>query len=233
MRQHDVRLHPLASLIAICSLAACQPALIYGERTSFNVAAIQLNDNVGEPAKINFGFVRSVATSAPPRGGEDQVIKAPAAANDKGSSASAKVHEGEAVSVFSNFRLNQTAQNAANLPLTNGDLAIRTRFASGQAAITIAGDVKAVTAILGPRTIQPDTPDTAKRRETLTACVEKIDDQASLEAIVKALPGSMIGSVNHKNFKRTRSFLISDIADANSAELQALSALPELIKFCK
>jgi hypothetical protein len=233
MKQHDFCLHPMVALIAICSLAACQPALIYGERTSFNVAAIQLNDNVGEPAKINFGFVRSVATSAPPRGGEDQVIVAPATTpKDKGSSASAKVHEGEAVSVFSNFRLNQTAQNAANLPLTNGDLAIRTRFASGQAAITIAGDVKAVTAILGPRTIQPDTPDTAKMRETLTACVEKIDDQASLEAIVEALPGSMTADVNHKNFKRTRVSLRNAVADANSAELQALSALPQL-KSCK
>ncbi len=234
MRQHDLHFHPLASLIAICGLAACQPALIYGERTSFNVAGIHLNDNVGEPVNINFGFVRSVATSAPPRGGEDQQIQAPTTPH-KTNGSSAKVHEGEAVSVFSNFRLNQTAQGAANLPLTNGDLAIRTRFASGEAAINIASSENAVNAILGARTIQLDTLAMAKTREELTTCVEAITDKDRLEAIanaINALPGPMNADVNPKSVKRTRKSITNAIADANSAELQALSALPQL-RSCK
>ena len=129
----------LVLMVAAFGLAACQPALIYGERTSFNLAAVQVNDNVSEPVRVNFGLVRSVATVAPPRGG------------------TAGTPNGEAVSVFSNFHLDDSGARAS-LPLVSDELTIRTRFASGEAAIRVSENPGAVRAILGVGTVDPVSP---------------------------------------------------------------------------
>lgn len=159
---------PLILMVAVIGLAACQPALIYGERTSFNLAAVQVNDNVSEPVRVNFGLLRSVATVAPPRGG------------------TAGAPNGEAVSIFSNFHLEDSGARSS-LPLVDDELTIRTRFASGDAAIRVSEDPGAVRAILGVGTVGPVSPEIRVRQKKLVDCVRKIVDPKQLEVVAKEL----------------------------------------------
>lgn len=185
----------LVLLISVFGLAACQPALIYGERTSFNVAAVQLNDNVGEPVRINFGFFRSVATVAPPRdGGDKSSCQGPKDDGMPGSQAGCMkggettVAGGDAVSVFSNFNLKQTDQtpSTGTLPLT--DLRIRSRFASGKAAVNIAGSPETVRSILSVRgTVGADTRELSAKKLGLVVCLSKIQDKSTLNTIAREM----------------------------------------------
>src|SRR4051794_29472119 len=61
-----------AAFVAILLLlGGCTDALIYGERTSFNLA-ISINDDPAIPMSVNAGLHRTVVTYAPPLGGNVQ-----------------------------------------------------------------------------------------------------------------------------------------------------------------
>lgn len=98
-------------------LPGCTDALIYGERTSFNLA-ISVNDDAAVPLSVNFGLQRTVVSFAPPLDGE---------VTDQGRT----VASGESVAAISRFDLGYA--QAAGTPFASR-LTIRTQFASGQAA---------------------------------------------------------------------------------------------------
>lgn len=117
---------------AAFALSACGNTLVFAERTGFNLA-IQVNDDPATPVQVNAGLKRSVVGLVPP----SKTLKEE---TNKGSRA-----DGEAVSMFSGFRL-EYEEGATGL--FQGDLSIRTQFASGMAARYIAGrkDAKQVVA---------------------------------------------------------------------------------------
>jgi hypothetical protein len=134
---------PLSPLFATLLLMGCADGLMYGERTSFDLASVRLNDDPSEPVSVKLGFNRSVAMAAPAIGGKIE--------NDPSTEGIRRVTpDGEAVSHFSSFTLGSAAP-FANPTSANQDalLDVQTRFASGQAAIEIAGNPEVVAAIMG------------------------------------------------------------------------------------
>ena len=199
MTFHTLVGRPLVLMVTATGLAACQPALIYGERTSFNLAAVQVNDNVSEPVRINFGLLRSVATAAPPRGGMagERPTTPVDPKSDKKTDGTAN---GEAVSVLSNFHLEDSGAGSS-LPLVSDELTIRTRFASGEAAISVADKPGAVRAILGVGTVGPVSPEIRARQKKLVDCVRKIVDPKQLEVIAKELGVESTDNPQADNFE--------------------------------
>jgi len=123
------------AFLAMLLVTGCADGLVYGERTSFDLASVRVNDDPSEPVSIKLGFDRDVALVAPPIGGKVE---------DDGRTTA----EGEAVSQFSTFTMKSTAPFVN--PTGNADLlAVQTRFASGNAALAIAGKPPVVAAFLG------------------------------------------------------------------------------------
>lgn len=125
MSSIELKRFPIAGAFAAMAFAltACENTLIYAERTGFNLA-IYANENPATPLEVNGGLKRSVVGLVPPT----KVKK-----ENETSSGESRA-EGEAVSMFSGFRL---TYDEGEGPFA-GDLSIRTQFASGVAAITIA-----------------------------------------------------------------------------------------------
>jgi hypothetical protein len=205
---------PFLVLIALVALPGCQSALIYGERTSFNLAAVRLNDDIAEPVKINIGLSRSVGTMAPPRGGN---VQSTPTTDGGAKTKDAKVDSGEAVSVFSSFDLQYVTGSGTTptLPLVDGDLSIVTRFASGQAAINISDHAPTVNAIVRPRTLPDESPDARVRKDRLLACVRGIDDRGKIDAIAKAVDAT----INKDSVVGTRASIVTRIRRANATQL--------------
>lgn len=134
----------LGTLVAMLVVAGCADGLVYGERTSFNLASVRLNDDPSEPVAIKLGFDRDVVLVAPPIGGK--VV----AYDDQGRER--VTAGGEAVSQFSTFTLKSTApfvRRSDDEP--DALLAVQSRFATGAAALAIAGKPEVVAALLGLR----------------------------------------------------------------------------------
>lgn len=134
----------LAGLLALP--AACDKALVYGDRTGFNLA-IRTDAAEGHPLEVNAGLQRRVVGYVPPR---------------KRDGSGAPV--GEAVNMVSKFDLQRTAGATGGLDDT---ITIRAAFASGQAAIKAAKEPAAVARIAkGPEiTLSADPGDKAVRNK--------------------------------------------------------------------
>lgn len=117
--------HVIAALLAT-SLTGCG-TLLYGERTGFNLG-IYVNDELSRPIEVNAGLKRSVGVVAPPLGESEDGTP-----------------QTEAVSMFSGFDLGRERGQG---PL-QGKLFIATAFATGAAALELAGDVETVDQITG------------------------------------------------------------------------------------
>jgi hypothetical protein len=122
---------------ALAALAGCSDALTYGEGTSFNLA-IGVNDDPALPLSVNAGLHRTVVNIVPPLGGDV-------------SSGNTTVARGEAVSSISSFNLTDDGRDTNPL---GGTLKIKTQFASGEAAVTIAQQPEAVAVIMGGRFVR-------------------------------------------------------------------------------
>jgi hypothetical protein len=132
-------------LLAALLVAGCVDGLVYGERTSFDLASVRVNDDPSEPVSVKLGFDRSVALAAPAIGGrvEEEVVV-------DGRTYRRITPEGEAVSQFSSFTMKSTAPFVRSLDdEPDALLEVQSRFATGQAAIEIAGKPEVVGAFLG------------------------------------------------------------------------------------
>lgn len=137
-------------LASLCGLAGCGDALIYGERSSFNLA-IGVNDNAALPLSVNAGLDRTVVNFAPPLGGD--VV-----------SGGGGIARGEAVSSISNFDL-RDKDRATNA--LGGTLTVKTQFASGEAAVIIATKHPALAAAIMKGQFVKDTPTQVKLEKYL------------------------------------------------------------------
>lgn len=113
-------------------LSACTDALVYSERTGFNLG-ISVNDEATTPVKLNAGLERNVVTFAPPSGEYKESKK--------------RTIKHDAVSMLSGFHLTD-GHGGINNPL-GGTLSIRSQFASGEAAVVIARNPAAAARITG------------------------------------------------------------------------------------
>lgn len=132
----------LAAVGAAVSLSGCGRTLVFAESDGINLA-IRMNPSSDTPVEVNFGLNRAVGTIVPPAG---QKSGKP---------------DGEAVSMFSGFQVD----NTLDVKKVNADLQIDTQFASGQAAILIAGNPKVVAQIVNPTNLTFSSSDSSTQLE--------------------------------------------------------------------
>lgn len=138
----------LAAALLPLMAVACSDAMVYGERTSFDLA-IGVNEAIALPVSVNAGFHRTAAGLIPPRGG---------AGEDAGGTAAP---EGEAVSMISGFRLEHEDDPAAAL---GGKLTIKTQFASGAAAIDVSKEPRIAARIAQLQPLGAVDPEVSQRQ---------------------------------------------------------------------
>jgi hypothetical protein len=117
---------PLALAMTLV-LTGCGHTLVFAEQTGFNLSIVA-KPSEATPLNVNIGLDRTVASSVPP------------------------IHEntphgtvdGEGVNMFAGFNAHY---DPGTQPLS-GNLHIRTQFASGQAALMIAGDPDTVARVV-------------------------------------------------------------------------------------
>ncbi len=150
-----------AMAIVAGSLAACSDALVFGDRTSIEVASVRLNDDVAEPIRVNIGFDRQLVTNAPALGGTVERTDADGRTKTAAS--------GEAINLFSSFFAEVGPE------MIGGEernlLKVHTRFASGAAAVEIAGEPPVVARVLGLQEVAAPTVELADLQTALNACL--------------------------------------------------------------
>jgi hypothetical protein len=167
-----------AALALLGALAACGDALVYSERTSFDLASIRLNDDAAQPLGVSLGFNRQVVTVAPPLGGTTLENGKPVAS-------------GQAVSQFSTFRVEAVPAFVGEPQPTL--LAVRSRFASGEAALEIAQAPKVVAAVMGLTPLRPLPVEVAEKQGAYLTCINRKLDHAALLQLARDL-GFQLGS---------------------------------------
>lgn len=110
----------------------CTDALVFSESSGFNLS-IGVNEEPSTPVQLNAGLERTVLAFAPP-------VKESNVENGQ------RRAEGEAVSLFSGFRLTDDHAQVGSSAF-GGKLTIVTQFASGIAAQKLAGNTEAVRAV--------------------------------------------------------------------------------------
>lgn len=129
----------LTFLLALPIVSGCERALVYGDRSGFNLA-IRSDPAESAPLEVNAGLQRRVIGFVP--------------ASESDQNAPAK---GEAVNMFSRFDLKQHRDSNT---VFGGKLTIGTAFASGQAALYVAEKPEVVAAITGsPEFTLTDVPE--------------------------------------------------------------------------
>lgn len=123
---------PLTLAITV-TLTGCGHTLVFGEQTGFNLSIIAKSSDA-TPLNVNIGLDRTVASVVPPIH-----ENTPQGAVD-----------GEGVNMFAEFKAAYDPGIGANntpQPFA-GNLRIRTQFASGQAALAVAGNPDAVVRVV-------------------------------------------------------------------------------------
>lgn len=124
------------ALAALALLPGCGRTLVFGERDAVDLS-IRATSTGSPPLEVNVGIDRRVASIVPPR----QDPAAPAASDTHRASRTT----GEAINMFSGFRV---AYAPATAPQVFGRTQIRTQFASGAAAVEIAGTPEVVNRVV-------------------------------------------------------------------------------------
>jgi hypothetical protein len=137
----------LALALATCALTGCERTLVFGERTGANLG-IKVDAAKSRPIEVNAGVKRDVIGIIP------------------GTRQSAP--KGEAVNLFSRFGLLYEEGEAGRL--FDGKWTVRTAFASGAAAVAIAGGEQAPAAVAAiVRPIEFTLTDDPIEREAIAA----------------------------------------------------------------
>lgn len=165
-------------------LTSCGDALVYGERTGFNLS-LRADPSTSKPIEVNAGLRRSVVAIVPPKHMESQ---------QDGSATAA----GEAVNMFSRFEL---SYDESETSLFGGTLAIQSRFASGQAAVKLAPDANKVTQILKPAPVTPLTDSAANIAIKISQFINGLSaDQAKAAAATLSVDDSPDAKLNIRRF---------------------------------
>lgn len=192
-------------LAPILALGGCSDALIYGERTSFSLAAIHINDSAGEPASIQSGFRQSVMTMAPPTEG---LMKGRA--------------QGDAVSMLSGFELEYGTTGAdIATEVFSGTLTIQTQFASGLAAIKVAAKPEAALALMGYGKLAVNPQELQDRKVKAATFIKNLADQAKLDAIAHA--------VGRPDGLQAQASIVETIAAADLTRFNAIAQRIEIL----
>lgn len=145
--QRLIRPAVLSVFVVLPLLAGCADTIVFGAQREIDVA-ISLNEDVAEPVQVNIGLNSQIAALIPPigeQGGSTSTGGTDSAALRQ-NAAQQFNPEGEAANIFSGFRFTSVSMleiSAAN-PRPKYDAEIRSQFASGAAAVILAGDPEAV-----------------------------------------------------------------------------------------
>jgi hypothetical protein len=207
-------------ILALLLLVGCQKTLVFFEQTAFKLG-ISVNEEPPVPLEVTVGLKRRVVAISPP--------KKPL---EGGSPVS------EAVSLLSRFDViylpdeptgtatsgTTTAgtTSAAAAPTATpspgnpfgGTLRIISAFASGEAAVTIAGDAVATAAVVEPELlllgnrITPDVlgPEATRRREAMYDAIEALDDDRArglASAPPRAIDQALLSELDGDNRRST------------------------------
>jgi hypothetical protein len=156
-------------LLALLLLAGCQKTLVFFEQTAFKLG-ISVNEEPPVPLEVTVGLKRRVVAISPP--------KKPL---EEGSPVS------EAVSLLSRFDVIYLPDEPTGTPSPGnpfgGTLRIISAFASGEAAVTIAGDPVATAAVVEPERLLLGSLITrevlgpaTQRRQAMYDAIEALDD---------------------------------------------------------
>ena len=160
-----------AAAIAVSSLlAACGDTLHFAERDSFKLA-IHVGDNPVLPLQVQAGVKRTAIVIAPPKGG---IVR-----NGNRDSRA----EGDAVNMFSGFDIRY---EKASSPFS-GKLGIKTQFASGKAAVTIAARPDLAEAMMGLGGFRPLPKEILPRTQAALEAIYRVTDETKLRNLAKAL----------------------------------------------
>jgi hypothetical protein len=134
----------LVAVGASALVAGCGRTLVFVERDGVNLA-VRGDATSSPPIEANFGLNRTVGTIVPPAGQKKDGQPV-----------------GEAVSMFAGFQVD----NTVNVPkVIDADLTIDTQFASGKAAINVAGNPKVVARIVNPNSVTFSSSDSSTKLE--------------------------------------------------------------------
>ncbi|MBR0672027.1 hypothetical protein GXW76_12670 [Roseomonas soli] len=129
------------------AVAGCGQTLVFAERSGVNLS-IRADATSRPPLAVNFGLDRASGTIVPPRArGEDGRP------------------QGEAINMFAGFQVDRRGEVATQQPV-NVDLRVSTQFASGAAALKVAGapDVVRDIVTLGQFPLAEATPEALQAR---------------------------------------------------------------------
>ena len=129
-----------ALILALPLLGGCQETLVFFEQTAFKLG-ISVNEEPPVPLEVTVGLKRRVVAISPP--------KKPLQTNEAGG----RRADGEAVSLLSRFDVIYTPDDTGTASPGNpfgGKLTIISAFASGGAAVKIAGDPVATALVVDP-----------------------------------------------------------------------------------
>jgi hypothetical protein len=166
----DPRRIAVLSVLAVLLLTGCTRTLVFVERTGFNLG-IFVKPNESTPLEVNFGLDRKVASIVPAKGeiGSQGV-------------------DGEAVNMYAGFR---AQYDSATNPLS-GDLHIRTQFASGGAALVIAGEPAVVARVVDVNAIVHDdsfrAPDSKANKAELSKQLGLLSDAQQVRLANAMIP---------------------------------------------
>ncbi len=188
----------LLPLLLPVSLAGCENNLIFMERSGFNLS-IGVNDNPITPVQVNAGMMRSIVAVVPGRG-----------------KAESGQPSGEAVSLISGYDLRYQEQDSG---FFNDKLTIRSQFASGAAAKTIATAPEIAKKIANPKETLPVGPAVKTRGSNAAAKVGKLPDDEVI-ALAKLLnaEGKVRLKFSTDNPAAARAGISSYAAGINSAD---------------
>lgn len=126
-----------SALLVTTLITGCDRALVFGDRTGFNLA-IRSDTVKGEPLEVNVGLRRQVVGFVPPQGRKDGRA------------------DGEAVNMFARTDIRRTEKTTSPL---DDKILIRSKFASGAAALAAENNPKAAAAIeKAPKFVQTSDP---------------------------------------------------------------------------
>ena len=185
MRSFALAILRIATAANLLTLAGCTDTVVFGAQREIDVA-ISVNEDVAQPVAVNIGLNSQIAALVP------AVVNKSESVFPGGGWPRLSHPDGEAASIFSGFRFTSTSMfpTATRKELTY-DAQVRSQFASGQAAILLAGNPKAVAKV-----VQVSGYDFERGPEFISS--ERLELVAKLNGLLANLPKDRVTAL-YKN----------------------------------